>query len=79
MIGKIATESVDRQPLRFDCGVVWDPHAIGERFVPGGHSSRLYSCSIFSGTKRSPIVGGFLDCVRIVVDFVKRWKGWGAI
>ena len=37
MIGKIATESVDRQPLWFDCGVVWDPHAIGERFGPGRH------------------------------------------
>ena len=62
MIGKIATESVDRQPLRFDCGVVWDPHAIGERFGPGRH---LWSSILLFYILR-PVVCS--DCMGISVE-----------
>ena len=79
MIGKIVTESVDRQPLWSGRGVFWDPHAIGERTCQGATSNRLFSSSIFHGTTVLLLWGDWMDCVRIVVDFVKRWKGWGAI
>ena len=75
----IAPESVNRQPLWSDRGVFWDPHAIGERMCQGATSSRLLSCSIISGTTVLLLWGDWVDYVRIVVDFVKRWKEWGAI
>jgi hypothetical protein len=59
MIGKIATESVDRQPLRFDCGVVWDPHAIGEHFVPENIEQEYRRIEV------APRHKPFSDCVGI--------------